>query len=310
MAEQAELRAALAEAVAESKFVTTDEADASSWDDWDNEGGTPAPNEPAPAAGDEATPGTGEAPDETEVPEAQAQELPDEYWGVPLDGIPDEAKQAIIDHFAQQDSTIQKLQARLATEPVAPTPTNDTPADAEEVTDEALLQALGFDPEDWETQQLAPRILPLARTVIDLEDKVEALVQKDTVNTVRTQWNGQLDELESVQGKLPFTREQVLRYAIEENIASPFEVYFRLSAPVKREVEQTVAKARREAAKKAEAGGTKPRTSSGDSPVIDPKKTSLRDAVAIAMKEAETETGASWKNIFGRKVFTEKDKSL
>jgi hypothetical protein len=143
----------------------------------------------------------------------------------------------------------------------------------------------------------------MARSVIALEDKVDALIQQDTVQKVQTEWNRQLDEVESVQGKLPFDRVQVLRYAIEEGIASPYEVYFRLSAPGKREVEQTVAEARRQAAKKAEAGGVKPRSSAGDSAPIDPKTTSLRDAVAIAMKESEKETGLSFKNIFGSKKF-------
>lgn len=302
MAEQADLRAALAEAVAESQFPTTDDADAASWDEWDNEGGTPAP-EAAAAAADGDEPGRGEAADDVQEPEADEvqDDLPDEYWGVSLEGIPDEAKKAILAHFAQQDSTIQKLQARLTAEPAAPEPSNE-PEDDGEITDEALAIALGYDPEDPYNQP-SQRELLMARNLIALEEKVEALVQKDTVQTVQTQWNSQLDELEQVQGKLPFTREQVLRYAIEEGIGSPFEVYFRLSAPVKREVEQTVAAARREALKKAEAGGVKPRSSASTGPTIDPKTTSLRDAVAIAMKESEKETGLSFRNIFGSKKF-------
>jgi len=310
MAEQADLRAALAEAVAESEFPTDETAAAAAWAEWDKDdgGGEPAAEaEAAPADGEE--PSKGEVSDEEETPEpadeAEEQEpLPDEYWGVSLEGIPDEVKRSILDHFAQQDSTIQKLQARLA-EPAAPVD-ETPPAEPEEITDEALALALGYDPEDPYNKP-TDRELQMARSVIDLEDKVDALIQKDQIQTVQTEWNRQLDELESTQGKLPFDRVQVLKYAIDEGIASPFEVYFRLSAPVKREVEQTVAKARREAARKAEAGGVKPRTSAGDSPTIDPKTTSLRDAVAIAMKESEKETGLSFKNLFSRKVFTEKE---
>lgn len=304
MADTAELRAALAEAVEESKFPTTDDAVAASWDNWENEGGAPLQREaPAAAAADGDEPSKDEAPDDPQDPEtAEAQgDLPDEYWGVSLEGIPDEAKQSILDHFAQQDSTIQKLQARLAQEPAAPEPV-DEPSDDGEITDEALAIALGYDPEDPYTQP-TPKELTMARSVIALEDKVDALIQKDEVEAVKANWNRQLDELEEVQGKLPFDRVQILRYAIEEGIASPFEVYFKLSAPGKREVEQTVAAARREAAKKAEAGGVKPRSSSGDSAPIDPKTTSLRDAVAIAMKESEKETGLSFKDIFGKKKF-------
>ncbi len=305
----ADMRAALAEALEASQFPTSDGEAAASWDEWDKDDGAPAPKAET-ASADEDEPGKDEAPEDApEVPEADEvqAELPSEYWGVSLEGIPDEAKKSILDHFAQQDSTIQKLQARLAKEPDAPAP-SDEPADipAEDITDEALAIALGYDPQDPYNQP-TPRELQMARSVIALEDKVDALVQKDTVKEVETEWNRQLDELETVQGKLPFDRVQVLRYAIEEGIASPFEVYFKLSAPVKREVEQTVAEARRQAAKKAEQGGVKPRSSDGTSAAIDPKTTSLKDAVAIAMKESEKETGLSFKSIFGRKQFVAED---
>lgn len=293
-----DIRAALAEALDESGFPTDEKVAADSWEEplAADEGAS------AEAPADELSKGeTFSLFDSPEADEVQ-DELPDEYWGVPLDGIPDETRKAILAHFEQQDSTIRKLQERLSKEPDAPPP---APEVTEEVTDEALLLALGFDPDEWETQQLAPKILPLARTVLDLEDKVDSLVQKETVNTVQTQWNSQLDELESVHGKLPFDRVQVLRYAIEENIASPFEVYFKLSAPIKREqreVENVVTKARRDAARKAEAGGVKPRSAASTGEVIDPKTTSLRDATRIAMAEAEKETGLSFKSLFGRKV--------
>lgn len=300
MAVEADLRAALAEAVAESEFPTEEKLAADSWEAWDNEGGAVAA-ESAAAAGSEEQPSTEETPTDEQKPETEEaqDELPDEYWGVSLEGIPAEAKKVILDHFAQQDSTIQKLQARLAKPPEAPAPVVETVTG--DITDDAIAAALGYDPEDPYSKP-SPQELQLARTVIDLEDKVEALVQKDVVNTVQTQWNNQLDELEATHGKLPFDRVQVLRYAIEEGIASPFEAYFKLSAPVKREVEQTVAKVRREAAKKAEAGGVKPRSSAGESPVIDPKTTSLREATRLAMLEAEKDTGLSFRNIFGRKV--------
>lgn len=298
----ADMRAALAEALEESQFPTTDGEAAASWDEWDKDDGAPAPKAET-ASADEDEPSRDETPVSEAEPEADEVqvELPDEYWGVSLEGIPDEAKKAVIDHFAQQDSTIQQLQARLAKEPEAP---QELPADepsAEDITDEALAIALGYDPEGYE--QPSQRELTMARSLIALEDKVESLVQKDVVNTVETQWNNQLNELEETYGKLPYDRVQILRYAIEENIASPYETYFKLSAPVKREVEQTVAEARRQAAKKAEAGGVHPRSSTGTAPVIDPKTTSLKDAVAIAMKESEKETGLSFKNIFGSKKF-------
>lgn len=294
---QADLRAALAEAVEESDFPTDEKLEADSWKEWEEDesataadGDEPSKDEPAPV--------------EAEAEVEDQPEPPDEYWGVSLEGVPAEKRAEIIAHFEQQDSTIHKLQTRLAQEPEAPAPVEDV-VELDDIPDEQLLMAAGYDPEDYEVQQMAKFILPGLRRELALEEKVEALVQKDTVREVQTMWNSQLDELESVHGKLPFDRVQVLRYAIDERIASPYEAYFKLSAGPRKEVSDVVAKARREAARKAESGGVKPRTASGDSPVIDPKSTSLRDAVAIAMKETEKETGLSFKNIFGRKVKTD-----
>jgi hypothetical protein len=294
MATQAELRAALAEAVEDSGFPTDEKVAADSW-----EGEPLAVEEAAPAAADEATLSKEEVPATPAAPEADEVqgELPDEFWGTPLDGIPDEQKRAILERFEQAESTIHQLQAKLAVKPeepeVAPAP------ESEEITDEAIALALGYDPDDPYSKP-TDRELTLARTLIDLEDKVDGLIRKDEVTTVEAQWNGQLDELESTYGKLPGDRVQVLKYAIDEGIVSPFELYFRLTAPIKKEVDDVVTAARREAAKRAEAGGTKPRATSAGSLPID-ASLSLRDATKLAMAEAEKETGFTFKGIFGRK---------
>jgi len=296
-ATQENLREALAEALTESEYPTDEKlADEDPWD---------FGVESAPAADDGSIPGKDDTEadvDDSEAAETVQSPIPDSYFGVDLTGIPEEQARIIYESLQKQDTYIHKLQERLATEPAAPTQEN-APAE-EAVTDEALLQALGFDPDDWETQQLAPRILPLARTVIELEDKVDQLATIETTRAVETQWNTQLNELEGTYGKLPFERVQVLRYAIEENIASPFEAYFKLSAPAKKEVESAVAAARQTAAKQAVQGGVKPRSSSNTSAHIDPKATSLRDAVKIAMAETEKETGLRFKNLFKGKVQT------
>lgn len=296
MAESAEqdIRAALAEAVAESDFPTDEKL--AEEDDWDFS------TESVPAADDGSIPGKVDDETDEESPETDAAQgdIPDTYFGVDLTGIPAEQARSIYESLQQQDTYIQKLQARLAQEPEAPA----TPAPAEtveEVTDEALLQALGFDPDDWETQQLAPKILPLARTVIDLEEKVDSIVAAETTRTVANQWNTQLDELESTYGSLPFDRVQVLKYAIDEGLTSPFETYFRIAAPARKEVETAVSTARRTAAKQAVQGGVKPRTSASTTTAIDPKM-SLRDAVKVAMAETEKETGLKFKNIFKGKT--------
>jgi hypothetical protein len=294
----ADLQKAIAEALEESEFPTDEKVAADSWEEWDSAAGEL--DAPAASDGDEqSTDDSSEEPGAAEGDEPQL-DIPDFYKGMGLEQLPAEVAKGILNHLQQQDSYIGKLQERLAVEPDPATP--EPPAEPEEVTDEALAIALGYDPEDQYNQ---PSAAELARTVLALEDKLDEVTAKETTREVQTQWNTSLDELEASYGKLPFDRLQVLRYAVEENIASPFEVYFRLTAPAKKAAETAVAEARRAAAKKAEAGGVKPRSSAGDAPVIDPKTTSLRDATKLAMLEAEKETGLHWKGIFGRKVRVE-----
>jgi len=301
MADQAELRAALAEAVDESKFPTDESVEDEGWDIWETEGGAPAAAESAKAAaGDETAPKEGTTPDaavEAEAQEGTADDPPMEYWGTSLEGLSAEQRAGIIEHFAQQDSTINKLQARLNAAPVEEAP---APAvEADEVTDEDLLRAVGIDPDGYEVESL-PHLLPILRHQLNLESQVEALVNKDVVREVTNQWTNALDELEGTYGKLPGDRAQVLKFALDERIGTPFETYFRLAAPAKREVEEVVATARRETLKREQSGGLKPRSSTGTADTGIKPGTSLKDAVRQAMVETEKETGHKWRNLMKR----------
>jgi hypothetical protein len=170
----------------------------------------------------------------------------------------------------------------------------------EDISDEALAIALGYDPENT-YEQPSKVELQLARTVLALEDRVEALGQVENTRQVETAWNGGLDELEAQYGKLPVSRVDVLRYAIEENIASPFEAYFRIAAPARAQVEGAVKAATTAAARKAEGGGVKPRASGSESDSAVTKGMSLNDAVRTAMAETEKEKGVRLRSLFGKK---------
>ncbi len=290
-----DLKASIAEALEESEYVPEDERP-DGWEDWDEN------DAPAAAAGDEESASKSEpqATSEDDSESLDTVDPADSYWGVSLEGIPAEKRADIIAHFEQQDSTIHKLQERLTREP-EPEVVDDTPA--EEVTDEDLMRVLGIDPESYEAQSLAPTVLPLARTVLALEETVEQLKMKDVVEDTKTTWNSQLDVLEQSYGKLPFDRVQVLRYAAEEKLVTPADAYFKLATGPRREVEDRVSAARLEAAKKDQSAGTRPRATGGVREPIDPKTTSLKDAVRIAMKEAEEDTGLSFKGLLsGKKV--------
>lgn len=289
-----EIEKAIGEAVAEKGDAFFAEPDAAS--------------EPVSAPG-EGEPSKGQPSVEPEVsPEptvdslasdqgGEAEEPPTEYWGTPLDGIPPEQREAIIARFEQEESTIRKLQAELAAKDEGQPAVVEDDLPVSEPTDQELLAAAGYDPEDFEVQQMAKFIVPSLRRELALEDQLSGLVAKQQVAETKSMWNGQLDELETRYGKLPGDRLGQLKYAVDHGLASPKELYFDLSMPIRQEVGDAVRQARVEAAKRAESGGLKPTSSNAGADPVRPDMT-LRESVAAAAKAAEKETGKSWGSIF------------
>jgi hypothetical protein len=296
--QEASINAAIAEALEASDY----DADAATndWSGFDEE--TPD----APDASVEDTSSTAEpatTTDETPEGATTTGETPTSYWGVDLSDIPEERRAEVIAHFEQQDSTIRKLQERLSTPPEETPPPDDEEVVVEDVTDEDLLRAAGYDPEDMEVQRMSSYILPLLRTQLANEEKLDQLYRNEQVRTVQSTWNQQLDELEDQYGKLPVDRLSVLREAAEKKYATPFEAYHRIAAPVRKEVENAATAARREAARRASGASPRPTSTDGEEPPIK-EGMSLRDAVAASAKAAQKETGFSWrdsvKNPFAR----------
>jgi hypothetical protein len=255
-----------------------------------------------PAAG-EGTSSTGDGPDveqqsENSLEGVTDEELPDVYWGTSLEGLSAEQKRSVISALEQRDSTIQQLQAKLAKapEPVVTDPALD---EKEEITDDDILRAIGIDPEGdpFEIEQARKTTLPLAKQIIQLEEQVEKLSNTETVREVGNQWNSALDGLEAQFGKLPGDRLQVLQYAADEGISNPEVLYFRLTAPSRKAVEAEITKVRQNEAKKAAAGGVRPRSVDGGSTVFDDKGLSLRDTVKKAALDAQRETGKRWRDV-------------
>jgi len=295
-----DLTAAIAEAV-EATPLESDFDD--SWNSWDKP--TETDGEGAPET-PEATPGESQsqtaetASQEPAAPEtSEEQEPPTEYWGTDLSDLPAEKRAEILAHFEQQESTIHKLQQRLA-ESKTPEPVEEE-ADVQ-MTDEDILRAVGVDPEDYSlTDQAKAAILTMAKATMALEDRVESMVQKDQVRETQTIWNTELDSLETNYGKMPGSRLEQLRYAVEEGITSPEQLYFRLTADVRQEVEKAASVARRDALKRESQGGVKPRSGGGEA-VVDLKGLSLREAVEKAARSAEKETGTRWRDAVKRKL--------
>lgn len=278
-----QMRASIAEAIEKSGYDAGADIDSDAWDN----AGLDDESVEASSTVDDST-GTGTAAEG----ETTTADVPDSYWGVDLSDIPVEKRAGVIAHFEQQDSTIRKLQERLSTpeEPAAPVQTEEV----DEVSDEDLLRAAGYDPDDYEVQQNAKFVLPGLRSQLALEDQVAQLQTQVQGREAETAWNKELDGLEATYGKLPGDRVAVLQEAVKNGYATPFETYFRLSAGPRREVETAAAAARRDAGKREQAASPRPRSSGTEAPAIKPG-TNLRDAVAEAMKGASKKTGLSWK---------------
>lgn len=296
------IESAIAEALTESKFPVSDDpiAEDAAFDAEfeDDEDGL-----------DDGEPSKAEAPQDSDPAEPlEAADVPDSYWGVDLAGIPVEKRAAIIEHLSQQDGTIRKLQAKLSEpdEPAADGAGDEAPT---AITDAQILAFLGMDGEDFAIPDAVKQAsLKMARNQLDLEAQVARLNTESAGNAYRAQWNAELDSLESTYGNLPGSREEVLRYALREEVPTPADLYFKLTAPVKREVESLAAKARREAGKREQSAGVKPRSSSAEPAPVQPGM-SLRDAVKAAASEAQKETGMSWKSALKRKLIPTPDSS-
>lgn len=283
------IREAITEAVSQSDFVAELEGEA------DELEGEITPE--TELASGETPPGTGDGSEGTEEA-SEAQEGTDEppmvYWGTSLEGLSAEQRKEVIAALEQRDSTIQKLQQKLAEEPPAPEATEEE-SDPVDITDEDILRALGIDPEGdaFEVEQAKRHTLPLARQIMALEETVERIAESETVRETASVWNSELDRLEAEYGKLPGDRLNVLQYAAKENIANPEVLYFRLTAPARKAVDDQVARVR---AKKAEGGGLRPRSTIAGKQEFEPAET-LRDTVKKAALEAQRETGKKWSSI-------------
>lgn len=295
-----DIQAAIAEAVAGADLGAI-QAPMSAERGTEESGAAPdADSAQPPVAPGESQSSRAETPSEGTPPEAvgavQEEDVPTSYWGVDLTDIPADKRAAIIAASEQQEGYIKQLQAKLAAEPEPVAPNEETP---EPVTDEDILRAFGIDPEQAQFNEMSGPLVAMARAQMALEEQVQRMETIETGRQAETAWNRSLNELESTYGPIPAelgSREDILRYAVRENIQSPAELYFAVTAPVRQQVQQAASAARRVAPDKREAAGLRPRGVTGVEPAL-PKDASLRDIVKAAAAAAEKETGVKWSGI-------------
>ncbi len=149
-------------------------------------------------------------------------------------------------------------------------PAEETPAEAPEpITDEAILQALGLDPEDPFNENTVKIAVPLVRAIEQLSGTVNQLAEERELERLDAYWDKELNALEAKNGELPIERIALLEFAAENGYSRPSDAYWAVAGPAKRQVEEAVAAAQKRVKStdhpsKEEVAGKRPRTSSAD----------------------------------------------
>lgn len=297
-AELQSIRDAVTEAVSGSDFLTELQKESDDIGDEVTSAAEPATEGDENDTGDDTADKVKVSEDSSTVDDVTDEDLPDVYWGTSLKGLSAEQKRGVIKALEQRDSTIQQLQAKLAVGPPAP-PEDSVDDEPVEIADDDILRALGIDPEGdpFEVEQARKNTLPLARQIMHLEEVVGKITDTESIRDTATQWNSELDRLESEYGVLPGDRLQVLQYAANEKISNPEVLYLRLTAPGRKAVEAEIAKVRQTEAKKAAQGGVRPRSTAAGAKTVDTEGLSLRETVLAAAKSAQEETGKKWSDV-------------
>lgn len=246
---------------------------------------------------------TSETGTQTEATEAAApegtEEVPDRYFEVDLSSLPAEERTQVIAALKERDDAIGRLLRGKAEEGApAEGETQGEAEPSEPLTDEAILQALGLDPESNPFQEETAKVaVPLVRGMQQLQEQVASLIEANELQALEYEWTSTLDRLSSENGELPVTREAVIDFAASNGITSPEDAYWRIFGPARRQVEQAVAAAQgritaaeKKPVDKGAASSQRPVSGAAEAEVTLKGKTA-REATAEAAKRVLNELG-------------------
>jgi hypothetical protein len=271
-------------------------------DNWPTDDGTgdlpeAQPDDPEVVA-PEAEPEDPETPAAPVAP-ASDDEVPTEYFGVDLSGLPAEARQTIIDAYKAQDRYIQSLQQDKGKDPStaqAPPPVAAPEPEAAEPSDDDIMAALGVSPDDEMYEVKKELMLPMAKQTLQMQAAMEEMVEAQQVQKFEAHWNSTLDQLEQDHGKLPVSREELLSIAVANNIFDPADAYARVylsgRANMNAEVEKFKAQAKAAAEeKKQRPPSTVPPRSEEVVPATKPELLDPKAAMRQAAKDLGMDLG-------------------
>jgi hypothetical protein len=227
--------------------------------------------------GGEADGSTGATATSENPPAGEVTEVPTEYFGYefPPDLSPEE-RADIISEFKKRDDRIGTLLRERGDSTEGETqPEVETPEPIPELTDVEILQALNLDPDNNPFDEATAKIaVPLVRRQVQQEQTIASLVENLELTQIDRTWRSSLEGLEKEYGALPpeLNHEAVMEYAAENSIGSPVDAYWRIMGPGRAQLDQATRgmQAKRLAAAKSAASGTRPGTTAADdeAPVV------------------------------------------
>lgn len=187
-----------------------------------------------------------EEPEGSEPPESGAseEEIPDEYFGIRLADIQDEAvrKQTYdtlqeanrVANRRYQEIAEMRKEAEAATRErrVTAEPEDSEEEDLPE-SDEELLRAIGLDPELLRYDELTKPLAALARRTLTVERELQGMSQSSEAEKWERNFFGTLESLEDQHGAIPYDRAVIEEVAVERNIYDPEALYWAIMGPVR-----------------------------------------------------------------------------
>lgn len=241
----------------------------------------------------------GSEDDTSEAPEG-TEEFPDTYFGLDLSALSQEQRANIVGELRKRDDHIGKLlRERVPGETAETEPSVETEEAPEELTDEAILQALGLDPENPMQEDAIRVALPLVKKQVAQDQQLSTLMETLELQEIDRTWRQALSGMEREFGTLPteLDHDSVMQYAAENGITNPMDAYWRIVGPGRAALQEAITKTsaakkastETNAAKKA-ASTTRPASTDADddSPV---EGKNVKEATAEAAKRIMAQLG-------------------
>lgn len=230
------------------------------------------PTPAASAEGEDQSPDTDDAADDSEAREGTEQ-VPSEYFGTPLPGTPAQRLE-LIEALKKRDDTIGTLLRGQASDD-KPDGTEVEPEPPTMPTDAEILAALGLDPENNPFDEQAAKVaLPLVKRQMEQDQTLAQMLETQELGEIDRAWRSGLSGLEREFGPLPveLDHDRVMEFAAEQGITSPVDAYWRIVGPGRAAVSEVMQRAEKEAqrtaAKKAATTARPSSTEADDDPAL------------------------------------------